>query len=299
MSIRISFRTLVAALALACCLAPTTQAMAKIKVVASLTDLGSIAAAVGGDQVEVKTIARPQSDPHHVEVLPSYMVRVSKARLYLKVGLMLDQWADQIIDGSRNNKVEILDCSAHIIPLEVPTTRVDGRQGDVHPNGNPHYWMDPRNGGIVARDIAAALGRIDPAHEVEFRQRAETFAKSCEDSRAQAAARIAALPNRTMITYHASWVYFAEAVALEVPGHVEPVPGIPPTGGHLQELVDLIRQRQIPVLLQEPYYSQDAPDFLARQTHIRVIKASPSCDSALPDSYLGHFNKLIAQIAGS
>ena len=86
---------------------------------------------------------------------------------------------------------------------------------------------------------------------------------------------------------------------MEVPGHVEPVPGIPPTGGHLQELVDLIRQRQIPVLLQEPYYSQDAPEFLARQTGIRVIKASPSCDSAQPDSYLAHFNKLIAEIVGS
>lgn len=299
MSNRYVLRTAAAVLALACGLFGSSAALAKVKVVAAIADLGSIAAAVGGDQVDVKTIARPQSDPHHVEVLPSYMVRASRAQLYLKVGLMLDQWSDQIIDGSRNDKVMILDCSAHISPLEVPTTRVDARQGDVHPNGNPHYWLDPRNGGIVARDIAEALGRIDPAHAADFSRRADEFAQRCDAARAEAVARLAELVNHTLITYHASWIYFTEALGLEVPAHVEPVPGIPPTGGHLQDLVDLIRQRHIPVLFQEPYYSDDGPKFLARQTDIRVVKVSPSCDSAKPDSYLAHFRKLVQAVLGS
>lgn len=299
MSKRNALRTAAAVLALAFSLGTSADACAKIKVVAATTDLGSIAASVGGDQVDVKTIARPHSDPHHVEVLPSYMVRVSKARLYLKVGLMLDQWSDQIIDGSRNDKVQILDCSANIVPLEVPTTRVDARQGDVHPNGNPHYWLDPRNGGIVARDIAEALGRIDPGYADAFRTRAEAFARQCDDAWEEAAGRIAGLDNQTLITYHASWIYFTDALGLEVPAHVEPVPGIPPTGGHLQDLVDLIRQRHIPLLFQEPYYSDDAGKFLTRQTAIRVVKVSPSCDSAKPGSYLEHFEKLVQDVLGS
>ena len=288
-----------AVLALVGCLLLPNAAVAKVRIVASTTDLASIAATVGGEEVEVAVIARPQSDPHQVEVLPSYMVRVSRAQLYLKVGLSLDQWADQIIDGSRNGKVQVLDCSAHITPLEVPTGRVDARQGDVHPNGNPHYWLDPRNGGIVADDIAEALGRLDPPHADDFRARAATFAGQCNDAAAEAAKRVAALPEQTAITYHASWLYFAAALGLEVPANVEPVPGIPPTGGHLQDLVDLINQRHIPVLIQEPYYSDEAPQFLARETGIRVSKVSPSCDKGEAGSYLAHFRALVDAVAGS
>lgn len=288
-----------AVLAMAGCLLLPGAAAARIRIVASTTDLASIAATVGGDEVEVAFIARPQSDPHQVEVLPSYMVRVSRAQLYLKVGLSLDQWANQIIDGSRNGKVQVLDCSAHITPLEVPAGRVDARQGDVHPNGNPHYWLDPRNGGIVAGDIAEALGRLDPPHADQFRARAAAFVRDCEAAVAEGAARVAALPERTVITYHASWLYFATTVGLEVPGNVEPVPGIPPSGGHLQALVDLISQRHIPVLIQEPYYSDEAPQFLARETGIRVNRISPSCDNGDSGSYLAHFRALVNAVAGS
>jgi len=286
-------------IALAVILAGPSAAAAKVRVVASTTDLASIAAAVGASEVEVAVIARPNADPHRVEVLPSYMVRVARAQLYLKVGLSLDQWADQIVDGSRNDKLVVLDCSQHVEPLEKPTTRVDARQGDVHPNGNPHYWLDPHNGGVVARDVAEALGGLDPAHAADYRARAEAFAGECEARRTAAAARIGALAVRSLLTYHASWVYFAQAAGLEVAGHVEPVPGIPPTGGHLQELVDLIKQRHLNVLLQEPYYSDDAPSFLARETGIRVVKISPSCDDATAGSYLAHFQALVDAVAGA
>ncbi len=295
-----SLRLVVATAVLATlALVSPTHAWAKIRVVASITDLGSIASAVGGDQVDVAAIARPSADVHHVEVLPSYMVRVSRAKLYLKVGLSLDQWADQIIDGSRNSKLTVLDCSAHVAPLEVPTTRVDARQGDVHPNGNPHYWLDPRNGGVVARDIAEALAALDPAHAADFRARAGTFAKACDTAVAAAAAQVAAMSEHTLITYHASWIYFGDALGLTIPEHVEPVPGIPPTGGHLQDLVNLIKQQHIPVLLQEPYYSDDAPKFLARQTGIKVVKVSPSCDDTSAPSYLAHFGALVDAITTS
>lgn len=276
----------------------STTAAAKVKVVASLTDLGSIAAAVGGDEVEVAAVARPAADAHRVEVLPSYMVRVSRAQLYLKVGLGLDQWADQIIDGSRNGKLVVLDCARHIAPLDKPTGKVDASMGDVHPDGNPHYWLDPDNGALVARDIAQALAGLDPAHADAFRRRAAAFAGECAASRTAAAAAIAALPAKEIITYHASWVYFAHATGLSIAGTVEPVPGIPPTARHLQELVGLVRERQVPVVLQEPYFSNEAPAFLARETGVRVAKASASCDDVTPGSYLAHFNQVVELIVG-
>ena len=272
-------------------------AAAAIRIIASTTDLASIAATVGGDQVEVAAISRPNSDVHRVEVLPSYMVRVARAQVYLKVGLSLDQWADQIIDGSRNAKLTVIDCSQHVEALDKPIGRVDARQGDVHPNGNPHYWLDPHNGGVVAQDIAEALGRLDPAHAGDYRTRAGAFAAECERHRAAAVADVAGLAVKEILTYHASWVYLAHATGLSVAGTVEPNPGIPPTGGHLQDLVELVRQRQLKVLLQEPYFSDEAAGFLARETGVRTVKVSPSCDGTTPGSYLAHFDGLIAAIA--
>ena len=140
------------------CAALAAPASARIRVAASLTDLASIASSVGGDQVETFAIARPTADPHRVEVLPSYMVQVARANLYLKVGLGLDQWADGIVDGSHNAKLQVLDCSRDIQPLDKPA-QVNASMGDVHPLGNPHYWLDPRNGAIVAREIAEELGK--------------------------------------------------------------------------------------------------------------------------------------------
>lgn len=284
-------------LALAPVLPRGAQAADRLRVVASITDLGSIAAAVGGDRVEVAAISRPAGDVHRVEVLPSYMVRVARAQVYLKVGLGLDQWADQIVDGSRNAKLTVVDCSRTVTPLEKPTGRVDGRAGDVHPFGNPHYWLDPRNGALVARDLAAAFGQLDPAHAADYAARAEAFAADCERRQQAALERMAALPSREILTYHASWVYLAAATGLTVAATVEPVPGIPPTGAHLQELVTLVRARHPAVLLQEPYFSDEAAGFLAREAGLRAVKVSPSCDDVAAGSYLAHFDAVVAAIA--
>jgi zinc/manganese transport system substrate-binding protein len=226
------------------------------------------------------------------------MVRVSRARVYLKVGLYLDRWAEQIIDGSHNGNLKIVDCSQGIVPLEVPTGRVDASQGDVHPSGNPHYWLDPRNGGIVARTIADAFAQVDPAHAADFAARAEAFARECEEKAEQGRRAAERLPRKEILTYHRSWSYLADAFGLEVAATVEPVPGIPPTGKHLQELVTLVRQHEIPLLIAEPYFSEDAGNFLARETGIQVSWVSPSCEDAEPASYLAHFDAIIRILNG-
>ena len=291
------FRTLAAVVTLLVLCAVPCLAAGKLRVAASITDLASIAGLVGGDQVEVFTIARPTSDVHHVEVLPSYMVQVSRATVYLKVGLGLDQWADGIIDGSRNSKLMVVDCSKDITPLEKPTS-VNASMGDVHPFGNPHYWLDPRNGAIVAKEIAEALAQRDPAHAKAYEERAEAFAKAAEDTYERGRKLVGGMPVKAIFTYHSSWVYLANAFGLEIAGTAEPVPGIPPTAKHLQQLVDIAKQRKVPVLLQEPYFSDDAGKFLSRQTGLRVVKASPSCDGPVAGSYLTHFDTVLRLIAG-
>ena len=291
--IRRLFCSLAAALALM-----SGPAAAKVRVAASTNDLGSIASRIGGDQVEVFAIARANSDPHRVETLPSYMVKVSRAQVYLKVGLGLDQWADAILDGSRNDKVLQVDCSKGVRVLERPAGKVDASMGDVHPDGNPHYWLDPRNGAVVGRNIAEALTQVDAAHAAFYRANAEAFAKEAAAAFERNRVRAAALPSKTVFTYHRSWSYLAEAFGLEVAATVEPVPGIPPTARHLASLVATAKARRVGVLLQEPYFSAEAGRFLTRQAGMRVVTQSSACDSVEPGSYLAHFDHLFNALTG-
>ena len=272
-------------------------AFSKIKVAASITDLASIASSVGGDQVECFAIAKATADAHRVEVLPSYMVKVSKANVYLKGGLGLDQWSDAIIDGSRNDRLTVVDCSAGVNVLEKPAGAVDASMGDVHPNGNPHYWLDPRNGGVVARTIAEALGRVDPAHAADYQSRAEEFAQQCDAAYAADRKIADAIPNRVVFTYHRSWPYFANAFGFEIAGQAEPVPGIPPTAKHLADLVSIAKSRKIAVLIQEPYFSADAGKFLQREAGVQSVVMPLSCDSAEAGSYLAHIDAVLKALA--
>jgi ABC-type Zn uptake system ZnuABC Zn-binding protein ZnuA len=269
---------------------------APIKIAASLPDLASIASSIGGDKVEAFSIARSGSNPHYVEVLPSYMIMVSRAAIYLKVGLALDQWANEIIDGSRNGKLAIVDCSIGIPVLEKHSGKVDASMGDVHPEGNPHYWLDPSNGIIVAGNVLAALKKVDPANGPYYEENFERFRNEAETRISGWKSKMSGLAGREMISYHSSWVYFAAAFGLTIAGNVEPLPGIPPTGKHLAELVASIKKDAIPILLQEPYFPDEAAKFLTRQTGIRTFKLAPSCRDAKSGSYLEHFDEIIDQL---
>lgn len=289
----------VACLALVAALSAASPALALVRVAASTTDLASIAATVGGPQVEVFAIARANADPHRVEALPSYMVKVARAQVYLSVGLGLDQWADAIVSGSRNSSVAKVDCSRGVAVLEKPTGKVDASMGDVHPDGNPHYWLDPRNGAVVARNVADALARVDPANAAQYRGRAEAFGRDAQAAWERGKAAAAALPSRSVFTYHRSWSYFADAFGLDVAATVEPVPGIPPTAKHLAELVSIAKARKVGVLVQEPYFSAEGGKFLARQAGVRTVVASASCDDGAAGSYLAHFDAVMRALAGA
>jgi zinc/manganese transport system substrate-binding protein len=270
------------------------SSFATMTVAASLPDLASIASYIGGERVNAFAIARNTNDPHSVEVLPSYMVKVSRAAIYLKVGLGLDQWADGIVDGARNSKLRVVDCSQNIPVLEKPG-RVDASLsalGDVHPQGNPHYWLNPDNGALVAKTIAEALTAADPAGATVYAANLAKFQTEESALMSTWKSNAASLPNHNIITYHSSWAYFAAAFGFNVVSKVEPLPGIPPTPGHLAELLDVIKSQQVKVVIKEPYFSDDAPNYLARETGVKILSLSPSCADAAAASYFDHFRQI-------
>ena len=273
------------------------SASAKINVVASTTDLASIASAIGGDAVDVASINRGAADPHFVEVLPSYMVRVKKAQVYLMVGLDLDRWAQPIIDGSRNNKLIIVDCSKGIPPVEVATGKVDASMGDVHPRGNPHYWLDPDNGKIIAATIEDALTRADPAHADVYRSGRERFDATIEQKKQEWKTAAAALAGLKIVTFHNSWPYFCRCFGIEVVGFVEPLPGIEPTPSHTAALIETMKADHVHIIGVEPYFSKRTPDTIARATAGKVVDLPPSVGGAPgATDYFTLFDVLIGRL---
>jgi len=274
------------------------QVEGKVRVVASIPDLASIAAYIGTERIDAATIARGSDDPHTVELLPSHMLKVARSDIYLKVGLGLDQWADGIIDGSRNGRLVVVDCSQGIETLEKSAGRVSAEMGDVHPFGNPHYWLDPSRGAQVAATIASALAKVDPPGGEHYFIRLAAFQEETDRRKVEWQRQLLSTPSLQLLTYHQSWVYLAAAFNLEIVGVVEPYPGIPPTASHLEKLIDLVTTNKVGLLLQEPFYPADAGRFLARRAGMRILIASPSCGGISPDDYFDHIDQIVGGIAG-
>jgi zinc/manganese transport system substrate-binding protein len=272
----------------------------KINIVTSTSDLKSMAEYIGGDHVIVKSINSGKDNPHFVEVLPSYMVLVSRADIYLKIGLGLDFWAQSIIDGSRNNKVLVVDCSDGVEILEKPAGRVDASMGDIHPQGNPHYWLKPSNAQVMAKNIEKALAQADPGNspyyeaslkrfETELQSRVEKWQKAAEPLRGV-----------QIVTYHNSWPYFCNAFGLKVAGFIEPKPGIEPTATHIAELINIMKTRGIKIIGKEPYFSDKAPKVVAAATGAKIVELPPSVGGIEgANSYFALIDTLIALLTAA
>jgi zinc/manganese transport system substrate-binding protein len=248
---------------------------ATVRVVTTLSDLADFTQQVGGDRVKVDYIVRGNQNPHFVEVKPSYMMKLKSADVFLMIGMELEMWAPQIIDGSRNNSLEAIDLSKPIQKLEVPG-KVDASQGDVHRFGNPHYWLDPRNIRIIVGEIVEVLGRSSPADEQYFRSNAETYLKKLDAKIVEWESTMKPLRGSKIVTFHKSWSYFANWLGLDVAGEVEPKPGIPPSPSHTAELIQLVRTGHIKAIIVEPFYDTSASEQIARSTNARVLQLATS-----------------------
>ena len=253
-----------------------------IKVVTSLQDLASITDSVGGGRVETFSLSRGYQDPHFVEPKPSFILKLSRADLLIVAGLELEVgYLPPLLDQSRNGKIRpgspgYLDASAGCDILERPTGVVTRAMGDVHPFGNPHYWLDPSNGRVIARAIAAKLTSLDPAGAADYQKNLAAFEATLESGDKRWKAALAPYAGDEVVTYHNSWPNFLKHFGLKAAGYIEPKPGIPPSPSHTVELINLMTARKIPVILMEPYFDERTPRSVASKTGATLLKFVPS-----------------------
>jgi len=258
------------------------EARAAVNVVASTEDLAAIAREVGGDKVKVDSIARGYQDPHFVEAKPSFIFTLNKAQLLIVVGRELEiGWLPPLILQSRNAKIQpgadgYLDASLTVKILEIPTGQITRAMGDVHPLGNPHYWLDPGNGRKIAQAIQAKLAQMSPADAAYFAARYADFDKRLAEGEKRWDALMAPYKGTKIVTYHRSWPNFADRFGLDVVGYVEPKPGIPPSPSHTLDLIQEMKRQGVKVMLVEPYFDLKTPNSVARETGAQVLVLAPS-----------------------
>lgn len=254
----------------------------KLNVVTSTTDMAALTQEVGGEKVAVESIAKGYQDPHFVEAKPSFLLKLRQADLLVVVGLQLEiGWLPPLITQSGNRRIQVgapgyLDASQFAEILEIPQGTVTRAEGDVHPLGNPHYWLDPDNGRRIARGIANKLRESDPADEAYFQQRFQDFDKRLTAAEQKWDAEMKPYRGRKVVTYHRSFPNFAKHFGLDVIGYVEPRPGIPPTPTHTLEIIQLMRRENCKVVLVEPYFDLKTPQSIGRETGAQVVVYLPS-----------------------
>ena len=263
-------------------LAAVPRAGAAVNVVATTEDLAVLAREVGGDRVKVEALARGYQDPHFVEAKPSLILKLHSADLLVLVGRELEiGWLPPLIQQSRNAKVQAgaegyLDASLSVKILEIPTGQITRAMGDVHPLGNPHYWLDPGNGRHVAKAIVDKLSRMAPADAGYFVSRYADFDKRLAEAEKRWDALMAPYKGVKIVTYHRSWPNFTDRFGLDVVGYVEPKPGIPPSPRHTLALIAEMRRLSVKIIVVEPYFDLKTPNSVARETGARVLVLAPS-----------------------
>jgi len=258
------------------------RASAAIKVITSTQDLAAIVAEIGGDKVSVESLARGYQDPHFVEAKPSFVFKLNKADLLVVVGRELEMgWLPPLITQSRNSKLQpggsgYLDASQTARILDTPTGAITRAMGDVHPSGNPHYWLDPANGRRIAKAIQGKLSELSRGDSTYFSQRYADFDRRLAQAEARWTTALTPYKGTKVVTYHRSWSNFAEAFRLDVIGFVEPKPGVPPSPSHTLTLMHEMKRQGVKVILVEPYFDLKTPNAIARDTGAKVLVMPPS-----------------------
>jgi zinc/manganese transport system substrate-binding protein len=261
---------------------PAAAADRKTQIITATTDLAAIVQEIGGDRVDVESIARGYQDSHFVEAKPSFLLKLRKADLLVVVGLELEiGWLPPLIQQSGNPRIQVgapgyFDASRFAKILEIPTGAVTRAEGDVHPQGNPHYWLDPENGLRIAKGVQTKLSEMRPGDAGYFAQRYATFEQRIQQAGQQWAEQMKPYAGRKIVSYHRSWPNFAEYFHLIVAGYVEPRPGIPPSPQHTVELMRMMKHDGIKVIVVEPYFDLKTPNAVARETGAQVVVLMPS-----------------------
>lgn len=253
-----------------------------LKVVTTTEDLAAITRAVGGEAVEVVSLSRGYQDPHFIEAKPSHLVKLNKADLFIQIGLELEvAWAPPLLSNARNGRIVpgregFLETCEGCEIVDRLTGRVDRSQGDVHPQGNPHYWMDPENGRMMARAIAAKLKALRPGDSAGIEERLKSFERELSERLVRWQEWLRPYHGSKIVTYHRSWSNWAKRFGLEVVDFIEPKPGIPPSAAHIEQLIRTLSQRGVKAMVMEPYFDRKLPEKISRETGVPLVVVSPS-----------------------
>jgi|YelNatPaOPRAMG01_1025707.scaffolds.fasta_scaffold02845_9 zinc/manganese transport system substrate-binding protein len=278
-------------------------AQPKLNVVASLPDLAALAREIGGQAIQVTSLATGLEDPHFVDPKPSFVRVLNRADLLLEGGAELEVgWLPPLVDSARNPKIRRQGPGNFVAAegvrlLQVPTGPLDRAQGDVHPLGNPHFLLAPDNCSIVARRLAETLSRLDPTHAAIYQTNLAQFQARLDQKVAQWRQSLAPFRGTKVVTYHKSFDYFLDYFGLELVGTIEPKPGIEPTPAHINELIPKARQLGVKLVIIEPNRPRRTPERVAQAigAQLVILPLMPGGQPAAKD-FFGWFDYNVTQL---
>jgi ABC-type Zn uptake system ZnuABC Zn-binding protein ZnuA len=269
-------------------LASSAPADAALRVVTTTADLAAIAREIGGDRVQVSAIAAGFQDPHFVDAKPSILLRLQRADLFAQVGMDLEiGWASTLIQNARNPRIlpgaaGFVDASQGISRLQIPSA-ADRSAGDIHAYGNPHYWLDPANGKIIAANLADGLKRVDASGAAAYDTGLAAFDRKLDEALRGWLEMARPLADVPIVAYHNSYVYLEQRFGFRVVGFVEPKPGIPPSGKYVAELAERMKSDGVKVILTSTFYDAKTANLLAKLSGAKVVTLANSVEG-LPEA---------------
>jgi zinc/manganese transport system substrate-binding protein len=227
---------------------------ASLRVITTTTDLASLVTAVGGDKVEVEALVPGGFNADLYQPRPSDLFKVHRAKLFMQIGLGLEEWSRDLVNEANNSDLVKAQVSVGIPLMDVPKERVDYSFGDIHPYGNPHYQLDPEAGRIMAQNVFNALSYTDPADKDYFADKLKTFDEQLTTAEKKWGAEMEPFAGSAIIPYHESWSYFARAFKLTIPATIENKPGFAPSPSRVQEVIEIAKKEKVRAIVTEPYY---------------------------------------------
>src|SRR4051794_11544376 len=283
------------------------RAEAKLRVVASIETLADLSRQVGGDRIDVTALSRGYQDPHFVEAKPSLVLALNRADALVYVGLDLEVgWLPPLVQQARNGRIQRgqpgnIDASASIRPEDVPNVPSDQLRalGDIHPLGNPHYWIPPKNARAIAHLLAERFTALDAAGAATYKAELARFEAQLASKEKQWESAAASLRGARIVTYHKSWSYVANWLGMQEIGYIEPKPGIPPTANHTAQLVELMKKNGVRLVLVESFYPNTMARFVAATGHARLVAAPSNVGAtAAIKTYFDLVDAVIAALKG-
>jgi zinc/manganese transport system substrate-binding protein len=285
--------------------ASALAAQAKLNVVATLPDFGSIAREIGGDKVDVTVMAKPTEDPHFVDARPSFVVQLRTADVLIDGGAELEiGWLPPLLQNARNPKIEIgkpgrVQASQGIRLMNVPAN-VTRAAGDVHALGNPHFMVDPIIAKTVAQHIAQSYSALDAANAAAYDANYKKFEATINAKLQEWGAALLPFKGQNVVAYHDSWPYFGHRFGLNIDIFLEPKPGIPPSPSHLVEVIAQMKAKNVKAIIVEPYHDRKIAEKAASATGAKVVDFS-QFPGGIPgtETYVKLIDALIARLAAA